>query len=97
MGKDQEVLEMTPEQLTNGMPAQNTEEKSVPLNDFQKGKISAAMQTRRYFQQKAQEAMQAEGDIVSIIIDNAGLDNEKVAGAKVSEDGNNLLVSVVVE
>ena len=71
-------------------------EEEVVLTEKQKGIILASIEERRFLQGRTQEALKREGDLVSLVIDGAGFDNEKIAEAKISEDGTSLLLKVVV-
>lgn len=71
-----------------------TKEETFPLTEKQKEVILAAIQERRFLQEKTQEALKREGDLVSLVIDGAGFDNASVLGAKLSEDGTSLVLQM---
>ena len=89
-----ETVEMTASKVAEKQELPTTEEEIV-LTEKQKGVILAAVEERRFLQQRTQEAFKREGDLVSLVIDAAGFDNEKVAEAKISEDGNSLILKVL--
>lgn len=91
-----ETLELVTDKVTNKEELP-TKEEIIILSDKQKEIVLGAIENRRFIQNKAQEAFKREGEVVALVIDGAGLDNSKVAEAKVSEDGTSLILRVLEE
>jgi len=91
-----ETVEMVAEKTakTQEIP---TDAKEIVLSDKQREIISNAINERRFLQEKTQEAFKREGEVVSLVIDGAGFDNSKIVEAKISEDGNSLILKIAKE
>lgn len=89
-----ETVEMVAEKTAKEQEAPTTEEKIV-LSEKQKELVSAAINERRFLQEETQKAFKREGEIVALVVDAAGFDNMKVVEAKITEDGQSLLLKVL--
>ena len=99
-GVENAVMEENENLVVNGEGTEEnipTREEEILFTPKQAEVVLKSVEERRFFQSKVQEALKKEAEVVSLVIDSAGIDETKIKGAKLNDKGTGLLVAIIIE
>ena len=85
------------EKMQEKKESATTKEQVVVLSAKQKEVIIAAFEERNFFQNKVKECVKKEGELVSLVLDAAKIDNDKVVNITLNDDSSSLIATIKEE